>query len=248
MFNSPTAFAATSIVRRRPCHKDVDPLRSFLKSAAAAALIATAAPLSAACAASALEFGGERALSAADRADVARVEQYLNSIKTLQSKFIQTGHDGRQATGSFLLSRPGKMRLTYDPPFKDFIVADGLFIFYWDGEMRQQSSAPIGSSLADVILRKDLKLGGDVTARKVSRFPGGLEVTLAEAKDAGKGDITLIFQDKPLALLRWRVVDAAGLTTEVGLINAQFGAKIDPDQFVFREPSDARESDGFSRR
>lgn len=219
-----------------------------IRNALVAALIATAAPSSAVFAASTLEFGGERGPSAADRADVARVEQYLNGVKTLQSKFIQTGHDGRQASGTFLLSRPGKMRLTYDPPFKDFIVADGLFIFYWDGEMRQQSSAPIGSSLADVILRKDLKLGGDVAVRKVSRFPGGLEVTLAEAKDAGKGTITLIFQDKPLTLLRWRVEDAAGLTTEVGLIDAQFGAKIDPDQFVFREPADARESDGFSRR
>lgn len=224
------------------------PFKSIRNALIAAVVFVTAAPSSAAYAASALEFGGERSLSAADRADVARVEQYLNNIKTLQSKFIQTGHDGRQATGSFLLSRPGKMRLTYDPPFKDFIVADGLFIFYWDGEMRQQSSAPIGSSLADVILRKDLKLGGDVTVRKVSRLPGGLEVTLAEAKDAGKGTITLIFQDKPLTLLRWRVMDAAGLTTEVGLIDAQFGAKIDPDQFIFREPADARESDGFSRR
>lgn len=214
-----------------------------------AALVAALVPApQAARAASTLEFGGERGLSAADRADVARVEQYLNGVKTLRSKFIQTAADGRQATGTFLLSRPGKMRLTYDPPFKDFIVADGLFIFYWDGEMRQQSSAPIGSSLADIILRKDLKLSGDVAVRSVARLPGGLEVTLAEAKDAGKGAITLIFQDKPLALIRWRVVDAAGLTTEVGLIDAQFGAKVDPDQFVFREPADARENDGFSHR
>lgn len=225
------------------------PTKSIRIALVATVLAAAAAPApQAAHAASTLDFNNERGLSAADRADVARVEQYLNSVKTLRSKFVQTAHDGRQATGTFLMSRPGKMRLTYDPPFKDFIVADGLFIFYWDGEMRQQSSAPIGTSLADLILRRDLKLSGDVTVRGVTRQPGGLEVTLAEAKDAGKGTITLIFQDKPLALIRWRVVDAAGLTTEVGLIDAQFGAKIDPDQFVFHEPSDARESDGFSRR
>lgn len=229
--------------------KFIRPAKLVRGALVATALIAAAASIpQPVFAASALEFSGGRGLSAAERADVARVEQYLNSIKTLQSKFIQTGHDGRQATGTFLLSRPGKMRLTYDPPFKDFIVADGLFIFYWDGEMRQQSSAPIGSSLADVILRKDLKLGGDVAARGVSRLPGGLEVTLAEAKDAGKGTITLVFQDQPLTLIRWRVVDAAGLTTEVGLIDAQFGAKIDPDRFIFREPAEAREGDGFSRR
>jgi outer membrane lipoprotein-sorting protein len=224
--------------------------KRFLRAAAATVLLFAAAasvPVSALAAGSALDFGGNT-LSAADRADVARIEQYLNSVKTLQARFIQTGHDGRQAGGQFSLSRPGKMRLTYDPPFKDFVVADGLFIFYWDAEMRQQSSAPVGSSLADVILRKEIKLSGDVTVKQLLRLPGALEATLVETADPGKGAITLIFQDKPLALIRWRILDAQGLTTEVGLLNAQFGVKLDPDLFTFREPADAKEPDGFSRK
>ena len=219
-------------------------VRALFTVAALAAPLAFSLP--AARAASDLAFGGT-ALSAADRADIARVEQYLNGVKTLQSKFVQVAPDGRQATGTFSLSRPGKMRLSYDPPFKDFVVADGLFIFYWDGEMRQQSSAPIGSSLADVILRKDLKLSGDVTVKALTRLPGALEAMLAETSDPGKGAITLIFQDKPLSLTRWRISDAQGLTTEVGLIDPKFGVKLDPDLFIFREPSDGKD-DGFSRK
>jgi outer membrane lipoprotein-sorting protein len=224
--------------------------KRFLRAAAATVLLFAAplvAPAPAWAAGSELNFGGT-GLSAADRADVARIEQYLNGVKTLQARFIQTGHDGRQAGGQFSLSRPGKMRLTYDPPFKDFVVADGLFIFYWDAEMRQQSSAPVGSSLADVILRKEIKLSGEVTVKQLLRLPGALEATLVETADPGKGAITLIFQDKPLALIRWRILDAQGLTTEVGLLNAQFGVKLDPDLFTFREPTDAREPDGFSRK
>lgn len=225
--------------------------KHFLRAAAATVLLFAAAPLvapaPALAAGSELNFGGT-GLSAADRADVARIEQYLNGVKTLQARFIQTGHDGRQAGGQFSLSRPGKMRLTYDPPFKDFVVADGLFIFYWDAEMRQQSSAPVGSSLADVILRKEIKLSGEVTVKQLLRLPGALEATLVETADPGKGAITLIFQDKPLALIRWRILDAQGLTTEVGLLNAQFGVKFDPDLFTFREPTDAKEPDGFSRK
>lgn len=205
----------------------------FLGFAAAVAVAGAPAPGRAA---SQLSLAGKR--SAVDQADVARVEQYLNNIKTLQSRFIQTGHDGRQAQGVFSLSRPGKMRLTYDPPIKDFVVADGLFIFYWDGEMSQQSSAPIGSSLADVILRKEIKLSGDVEVKEIHRLPGALEATLAESDDPGKGSITLIFQDKPLALIRWRIKDAQGLTTEVGLLDPKFGIKLDPDMFYFRAPVD----------
>lgn len=177
------------------------------------------------------------ALSAQDRSDMKRVEDYLNGVKTLQSKFVQVAPDGRQATGTFYLSRPGKMRLEYDPPIKDFVVADGLFLFYWDGEMRQQSSAPIGTTLADFILRKDFALSGDITVRQVERPPGALEITLFETKDAGKGVITLVFEDKPMQLRRWRVVDAQGLTTEVGLINPRVDVPLDRDLFYFREPA-----------
>lgn len=175
-------------------------------------------------------------LTATDRADLDRIERYLNGVRTLKSKFIQVAPSGRQATGTFYLSRPGKMRLEYDAPVKDFVVADGLFLFYWDAEMRQPSNTPIGSTLADFILRKDIRLSGDVTVQDVARGAGLLEVTLTETGDPGKGSITLIFEDHPLALRKWRVLDAQGLTTEVGLIDPQVGIPLDRDLFYFREP------------
>lgn len=176
------------------------------------------------------------ALSAQDQADIQRVEAYLNGIKTMQARFIQVAPSGKQVTGTFSLSRPGKMRLEYDPPVKDFIVADGWFIFYWDGEMKQQSSTPIGSSLADLILRDNLKLSGDVTVKKIERFPGALEITVFETDDAGKGQITLVFADKPLHLHQWRIVDAGGQMTEVGLLDVREGLPLESRLFSFVTP------------
>lgn len=215
-------------------------IRRFLAAVALAATLATPAALAATPAA-------PPALSAQDRSDIARIEEYLNGVKTLQSKFVQVAPDGRQATGTFYLSRPGKMRLEYDPPIRDFIVADGLFLFYWDAEMRQQSSTPIGSTLADFILRKEFRLSGDVTVKEVDRADGVLEVTLYETKDPGKGTITLIFQDRPLQLRKWRVLDAQGLTTEVGLVNPRAGVPLDRDLFYFREPGRDRDSSNSPR-
>ncbi|ALG74010.1 cell envelope biogenesis protein LolA [Azospirillum thiophilum] len=181
------------------------------------------------------------ALTAQDEATVAKVEEYLNGIVNLQSKFLQVAPNGRQATGTFYLSRPGKMRLEYDRPLKDFIVADGSFVFYWDGEMRQQSSAPIGSTLADFILRKTIRLSGDVTVTEVFQAPGVIEVSLLETKDPGKGTLTLVFEDRPFQLRKWRVLDAQGLTTEVALLNPRTDVTFDRDMFYFKEP--ARGSD-----
>ncbi len=214
-------------------------LRRLSRSLRAAALLSAAllAPLpallpSAAIAAPATPVS----LSAQDQAVVAKVEEYLNGITTLQSKFLQVAPNGRQATGTFYLWRPGRMRLEYDRPLKDFIVADGSFVFYWDGEMRQQSSAPIGSTLADFILRKNIRLSGDVTVTEVFQAPGVIEVSLLESKDPGKGTLTLVFEDHPFQLRKWRVLDAQGMTTEVALLNPRTDVTFDRDMFYFKEP------------
>jgi outer membrane lipoprotein-sorting protein len=183
------------------------------------------------------------ALSEQDRADVARAEAALEGIRTLQSRFIQTADDGSTATGTAFLSRPGRMRLEYDPPIKDFVVSDGLFVYYWDDELKQQSSTTLGSTLADLILRQDVKLSGAVTVTRVERRPGILEITMVETSEPGKGKLTLVFEDNPLRLRKWRVLDAQGLTTEVALQNPRTDVALDRSLFVFRDPTGGRQGD-----
>ncbi|MBP2293926.1 LolA family protein [Azospirillum rugosum] len=215
--------------------------RTFLRRILAASVlsIALAAGVTAAPAQAAAPRAA--ALSPQEQSIVARVEEYLNGVRALQSKFVQISPNGQQTTGTFYLSRPGRMRLEYDPPVKDFVVADGSFIFYWDGEMRQQSSAPIGSTLADFILRKDIHLSGDVMVTGVYQAPGVVEVSLTESKDPGKGTLTLVFEDRPFQLRKWRVLDAQGLTTEVALLNPRNDVQFDRNLFYFVEPKKGSE-------
>jgi len=39
------------------------------------------------------------ALTAQDRADIARIETYLNGLKTLKARFLQVAPDGRTSQG-----------------------------------------------------------------------------------------------------------------------------------------------------
>ena len=59
--------------------------------------------------------GPAAAISHDDLIDMARVEQYLNDLTTVAARFMQVAPDGGLTTGSFYLSRPGKMRVEYDP-------------------------------------------------------------------------------------------------------------------------------------
>ncbi|MBB6252688.1 LolA family protein [Nitrospirillum iridis] len=178
-----------------------------------------------------------------DKAKLHQVETYLNGIQTLKSAFQQVNPDGDLARGTFQLKRPGKMRIDYDPPNKNFIVADGHFVYFWDAEAKEQSNAPIGSTMADFILRPDLHLSGDVTVTSMDDSAGVLEVTLVQTKDPGLGRLTLMFQEQPFGLRKWRVLDAQGATTEVALLDPQTGVSLADDQFYFRDPSRRKERD-----
>ena len=176
-------------------------------------------------------------LSERDRADVARLESYLNAMKSLTAGFTQINDGGEFRHGSLAIQRPGKMRVTYDPPQKDFLVADGDNLHMWDAEMQQQSSVPVGSSLADFILRDPVKLSGDVIVTKLARDAAAIELSLVAADDPANGTLTLVFEDKPLQLRQWRVMDGQGRLTEVSLEDVHEGVSFPEGTFHFLAPN-----------
>lgn len=176
-------------------------------------------------------------LTAADKADVARVESYLNSIHTMQAKFAQIADNGGVAKGTIYLQRPGKMRVEYDPPVQDIIVATGKMLIHYDGELDQPSYLPQTSSPAAFLLRDQIKLAGDVSVTKVAHNGNLLLVDVIETGSAEKGELHLVFTDNPLQLRQWTVLDAAGKRTEVTLVDPKFNIPIDPVKFLFETPS-----------
>ena len=168
--------------------------------------------------------------------EVSAVEAYINDISTLRARFVQTTSDGKQVGGTFLLKRPGRMPSEYAPPLTDFIVADGLFIYYYDGQMKQQSNVLISKSLASFFLRSDLKFSGDISVSDIKRNDGLLLVTLVQSEDSLEGSLTLMVAENPMQLKKWIVVDAQGLVTKVELFDIESGVKLDDDLFYYYDP------------
>ena len=175
-------------------------------------------------------------LSAKEQADVARIEAYLNEMKSVGATFMQISDTGATRHGAISIKRPGKMRVVYDAPDKDFIVADGSMVHMWDDEMGNQTSVPMGEGIAEFILRENIKLSGDVVITRFVRFPAKIELSLVSAKEPGQGELTLIFEDSPLKLRQWRVLDPQGRTTGVNLESAREGIEFPENTFVFVSP------------
>ena len=176
---------------------------------------------------------------------VAKIEKYLHDLKSMKARFTQTAPNGEKTSGVFYMKRPGKMRFEYDPPVEDFIVADGLFIYFYDSVMEHQSSTAIGNSLADFILRDNIRLSGDIKILDIKEGmidkDKSLEVTLTQTADPGAGNLTLIFRQKPMQLVSWVIHDAQGLTTTVALWESHSNIHIEDESlFRFRDPKMAR--------
>lgn len=175
-------------------------------------------------------------LFAAD-ATVQKVETYLNGITTMQAHFAQANIDGSVHGGTFYLKRPGRLRFQYDAPKGDYIVADGLLIHYWDNDSKDYSNAPIGSTLADFLLRKNIKLTGELKVTDIMRpTDNKLVLTLVQVENPDAGDLKLMFRENPLQLQKWRVSEANGQMTEVTLTDIQTSLRVDPKLFVFKPP------------
>ncbi len=197
-----------------------------------AAFVAALSPTGAAAATpAAIDFGN------AERADLARVEAYLNGVKSIRARFMQISSTGELAEGDFYLLRPGKMRIEYRPPVPVLIVADGTWLIYYDRELGQVSYIPLDSTPAGILVADKISLLDDaVTVTGFERDSSTVRVTLVRTESPEEGSLTLVFNDKPMALKKWTVVDAQGIVTNVSLVDASYNVPLDPNLFRFKNP------------
>lgn len=170
-------------------------------------------------------------------ARVKKAEEWLGALTTAQARFTQTGYDGTRLSGNFYISRPGRLRFEYDPPVKDFIIADGVLLHFYDAQQKQTSNAPVGTTLADFLLRTDARLDNDLKVSNVRTKDGTVYMTVAQAADPSAGQITLRFSEEPFALKSWRIIDPQGLATEIELSNMRQGITLSPKLFVYKDPT-----------
>jgi outer membrane lipoprotein-sorting protein len=179
-------------------------------------------------------------MSPQDQADIARVETYLNGIKTLKAHFFQVAGDGTVSQGTAWLDRPGKMRFQYDPPAPFLLIASHGVLTFNDSSLQQTSNIPLSRTPLGILLAENVTLSGGVTVTNMQRLPGQLQLTLVRTDSPGDGSLTLIFSEQPLTLRQWVVVDAQRRETHVTLTDVRLGGSFDPALFEQLSPPAAR--------
>ncbi len=168
-----------------------------------------------------------------DPAIAKKAQTYLNTIKTLQSRYTQTAPNNVVSTGTLYLKRPGKMRWEYDPPVPVIITALGGIMRYYDYELEQVSNIPIQDSLAGLLASKTVNFSDDtINVLQASSEDQVHTVRIARAGQLDEGTISFVFEDSPYQLRKIVMKDARGDITHVALNNADVNIALDDDLFT----------------
>ena len=177
-------------------------------------------------------------------AQVEDIETYLTDMRSLRADFVQLEPSGGTSSGNLYYLRPDKMRLDYDKPNPVLIVANGWQVIYHDRKLDQVSHLLTSQTPLHFLLKKKVKLSGDVTVTDVEEMNGEILLTLVQTDEPELGTVELAFAKQPLELRRWAVTDAQGLTTHILLERAEVGTKIDKKLFLLCDPDAVIKKEG----
>lgn len=164
-------------------------------------------------------------------------EAYLNKLKTLAGEFTQISSRGQTTTGFIQISRPGKMRLTYNAPSTLLIVADGKWLITKDRETDQVDYVSLDKTPAAFLLSPHIRFSEDIEVTSVIPKGETTEISLIRKDDPDAGMMTLVFQENPMALKEWSIRDGQGIETRVVLSKLKSNISLPPELFAIESPN-----------
>jgi outer membrane lipoprotein-sorting protein len=167
--------------------------------------------------------------------NLQKIENYLNSIKSIEATFVQMASNGSTAEGRLFIKKPNKIRMEYAEPTNVLIVGNGDKIVYNDLDLDQVTHIDYDDIPTAMILSDKIKIDGEKI--KIIDFyqdTGSTSITLDYANKGDIGPITLVFSNNPMELKQWKIVDPQSVEVSVSLYDAKKDGDINDDVFKFK--------------
>jgi outer membrane lipoprotein-sorting protein len=166
------------------------------------------------------------------KAQAAKVSNYLSSLQTLVGNFVQVGPDGSKTKGDFYIQKPGKVRFEYDDPTPIAIIADGSSLAVRDRKLATQDIYPLSQTPLRFLLSDRIDLMKDTNVVNVTADDVFISVTIEEKQALiGTSRLMLMIGTKDGQLKQWTVTDPQGYDTTVAVYNLDTSKKVDPNLF-----------------
>ena len=170
--------------------------------------------------------------NAQQKALVDKVSGYLSRVHVMSGSFAQIGGDGRRASGTFYVQKPGKVRFEYDPPSPIDIIADGSSVVVRDRRLATQDLFPLSQTPLRFLLADKIDLLRDTHVTAVTADELFLSIVVEEKQALiGTSRLMMMFDAKNLELRQWVVTDPQGFDTTIAVSNLDSNRRPDPNLF-----------------
>ena len=173
------------------------------------------------------------------------IDAFLTDVVSISGRFEQQLVDAddvvvETSSGHLDILRPGRFRWSYDEPYRQLILADGLNVWSYDVDLEQVTVKPQAKFLAST---PALLLGGSQNVLDDFDYIGSFTerntvwVRLRpKSTDNGFTRVELGFSDGKLD--RMIFSDNLGQTTLIALFDLSLNEKIEAHRFDFSPPED----------
>ena len=163
-----------------------------------------------------LAAGPTTSPAVAENLTLREISRYLGELSLAESRFTQVSDDGYRTTGRLFISRPGKMRMDYDPPEQSSVIVSHGAVHIIDRKSNQPPEIyPLARTPLAPVLARHVDLENSATVVNRSYDGETTIVTLQPPKQPERGQMDLYFTDSPLTLRKWVLTDESGMRTEM---------------------------------
>ena len=144
------------------------------------------------------------------------IKDYLGDIKTLQAEFSQTNQTEDIMTGIFFLKKPGKIRLSYDPPQNLQIVSKQQAVLIFDPQNGGSGplTYPLHSTPLSFLIKDDLSLFINENGESLE-----LDNLIIFKVRNPQYNLSIEFNKNPVSLLGWEFENQMGELIKIRLNN-----------------------------
>jgi len=162
------------------------------------------------------------------------LENYLNSISSLNSKIVQRDQNGNEILGSIKLKKPGKLRIEYYNNKTDHLIigSNGIIAIIDYNSNSEPLRFPIKGTPLRFLSENNINLNDIKIVSKLNKNKNFIRLEIREKKPTiGLGKIILNFQTDPIKIVGWEIPISETETTEIELGQTIINQNLNDDLF-----------------
>ena len=165
-----------------------------------------------------------------------KVENFFESLKSMEANFIQVSPSGSVSDGKVYLDLPGKLRIEYKKPSNLLITCKGFWIVIQNRKLKTTNNIPLKQTPFSILLENKINYKNENLKLDITTASGIVSLKIIIANNPKAGELVLEFSDNPFILKKWIVKNVLGEETTVLIQNAVYNQNLSskiffPDNF-----------------